>query len=229
MEDLLMVKKLKLFFTSLLVLPLLFVNIFAIIPPEVINLAKKLNINPEELHLLLKSEDDTKELLPMDTQHKEFYLNLYTDQSNAEHMKYYGHGKILTKEKATEIFNRRLTRMWNQKMPGSLAFVILNEGKLAGFIGVGPIDSQTHSPEIGRVIEKNYAGKGLGTFSAKTVAIVLQYLKNLGKYNYTRLISTSKPENEASRKSVMRAGFITDDKIVKTTYGPEKVYIYEFK
>ena len=105
----------------------------------------------------------------------------------------------------------------------------MNENKPAGFVGVGPLNGTDSQPEIGRVIDKKVSGKGLGTFSAHTIVRLLQYLKNAGIYNYTCLISTSKPENLASRKSIMKAGFVTDEKIVENNFGHEKIYKYEFK
>jgi len=225
-----MFKKTKLLFSLTLVFAFSSAHIFATIPESTVNLAQKYGINSEELHSKLKSSEPDRELelIPMtDTkEHSDFYVNLYSDSKNVEHMKYYGTGKLVSSKSAESVFNGRISRMWNQKLPISLAFILKYNGNLAGFIGAGPLTSS--NPEIGRVIDKNYAGKGLGTFCAKTVALLLQYLKDQGFYKYTSLVSTSKVDNIASQKSVIKAGFVENPQLVKTEYGTEKKLEYKF-
>ncbi len=223
-----MFKKFK--FIALTLGALFFCSQVLAAPPEsTCKLATKLKMESEHLHSLLVSKDEKKELVPMTSKYRDFYTNLYSNPENAEHMKYYGHGSLSTENGAKKAFKGRLSRMWDSDTPCSLAFILLSEGEPAGFIGVGPLKSCGTQPEIGRVIDKKFAGKGLGTFCAQTVVSLLQDLKTSGIYNYSRLISTSKPENLASRNSVMKAGFTTDEKIITTPFGPEKMYKYEFK
>ncbi len=215
---------------NLLLVALLFcVNLSAISSENTCKLAEKLKLEPEQLQSLLVSEDGEKELAPLTEDYKDFYVNLFSNEDNAEHMKYYGCGNLSTKERAQKIFEWRLSRIWDYEIPASLSFIILSESRPAGFVGVGPLNSENAQPEIGRVIDKKVSGKGLGTFSAQTVVQLLQYLKTEGIYTYNCLISTSKPENLASRKSIMKAGFVTDEKIIENDFGHEKVYRYEFK
>lgn len=204
-------------------------HVFAAPPESTCKLADKLKMDSEQLHSLLISKDEKKELVPMTSKYQDFYTDLYSNPENAEHMKYYGHGTLSTEDGAKKAFEGRLSRMWNSDTPNSLAFILLSEGEPAGFIGVGPLRCSGVQPEIGRVIDKKFAGKGLGTFCAQTVVSLLQSLKTSGIYNYSHLISTSKPENLASRNSVLKAGFVTDEKIITTPFGPEKMYRYEFK
>lgn len=205
------------------------VNVSATSSEDICKLAEKLKIESEQLQSLLTSDDGKKGLVPLTEDYENFYLELFSNEDNAEHMKYYGNGNLSTKERAQKIFEWRISRIWDSEIPSSLSFIIMNENKPAGFVGVGPLNSKDSQPEIGRVIDKKVSGKGLGTFSAQTIVRLLQYLKNAGIYNYTCLISTSKPENLASRKSIMKAGFVTDEKIVENNFGHEKIYKYEFK
>lgn len=165
----------------------------------------------------------------MTSKYEDFYVDLHSNSENADYMKYYCNGHLSTKEGAKKSFNGRLSRMWDPDVPNSMAFVLLKEGEPTGFIGVGPLKCSKAKPEIGFVIDKKFAGKGLETFCAKTVVSLLQKLKTSGLYKYNQLISTSKPDNLASRNSVLKAGFVTDEKLVKTSFGYEKIYKYEFK
>ncbi len=205
------------------------VSVCATTPESTCKLASKLKMESEELHSLLVSEDEKKELVPMTSKYKDFYVDLYSNPENADHMKYYCNGRLSTEKRAKKSFDGRLSRMWDHDVPASMAFVLLSEGKPAGFIGVGPLKCSKSQPEIGRVIDKKFAGKGLGTFCAKTIVALLQKLKTDGLYKYNQLISTSKPDNFASRNSVLKAGFVTDEKLVKTSFGYEKIYKYKFK
>lgn len=205
------------------------VSLSAISSEDTCKLAEKLKIEPEQLQSLLISEDGKKELVPLTEDYRNFYVELFSNEDNAEHMKYYGSGNLSTEERAQQIFEWRLSRIWDYEIPTSLSFIILNEDKPAGFVGVGPLDSEDAQPEIARVIDKKISGKGLGTFAAQTIVQLLQHLKTEGVYNYNCLISTSKPENLASRKSIMKVGFVTDEKIIENNFGLEKVYKYEFK
>lgn len=206
-----------------------FVNLSALSSEGTCKLAEKLKLEPEQLQSLLVSEDGEKELVPLTEDYEDFYVELFSNEDNAEHMKYYGCGNLSTKERVQKIFKWRLSRIWDYETPASLSFIILSENQPAGFVGVGPLNGTDAQPEIGRVIDKRVSGKGLGTFCAKTVVQLLQHLKNKGVYTYDFLISTSKPENLASRKSIMKAGFVTDEKIIENGFGHEKVYKYEFK
>lgn len=205
------------------------VSLSAISSEDTCKLAEKLKIEPEQLQSLLISEDGKKELVPLTEDYRNFYVELFSNEDNAEHMKYYGSGNLSTEERAQKIFEWRLSRIWDYEIPTSLSFIILNEDKPAGFVGVGPLDSEDAQPEIARVIDKKISGKGLGTFAAQTIVQLLRHLKTEGVYNYNCLISTSKPENLASRKSIMKVGFVTDEKIIENNFGLEKVYKYEFK
>lgn len=223
-----MFKKLKLvilFFSSLIFCA----NVLAASSEDICKLSEKLKISSEQLKSILISDDGKSELIPLNKENKDFYVNLFSNKENAEHMKYYGTGNLSSEEKAEKIFEWRLSRIWDQEVPASLSFIILNENKPAGFVGLGPLIGENFQPEIGRVIDKKFSGKGLGTFCAQKSVQLLQYLKDSGVYRYSCLISTSKPENLASRKSIMKAGFVTDEKIIENNYGIEKIYKYEFK
>ena len=118
--------------------------------------------------------------------------------------------------------------MWNFAKPKTLAFIVKEDGKSVGFISVGPVDSLSSDPEMGMIVEKKSSGKGLGNFIVKKIVSVMQELKNLRIYKYKTLISTIKPDNLASRKAVLNAGFTTKERIVRTEFGKEKIYKYQF-
>lgn len=190
------------------------------------DLAAKFNITAEKMDTMLT--EGKRKFVPMVSSDKDFYIKLFSDQKNSDHMKYYGNGKIMNKISSEKIFKRRISRMWDFDKPKSLAFIVKEDGKSVGFVAAGPVDSISSDPEMARVIDKKFAGKGLGTFTAKKLVSVMQELKNLGIYKYKNLISTSKPNNLASRNSVLKAGFTTKEKIVKTEFGYEKIYKYHF-
>lgn len=190
------------------------------------DLAAKFNISAEKLDTMLT--DGNKKLVPMVSDDKNFYISLFSNKENSGHMKYYGNGKILSTNSSEKVFKGRISRMWNFSKPKSLSFIVKQDGKSVGFVAAGPVDNTLCSPEIARVIDKKCAGKGLGTFTAKKLVSVMQELKNLGIYNYKTLISTSKPDNLASRNSILKAGFTTNESLIKTSFGIEKVYKYHF-
>ncbi len=229
-----MVKKVNLLFALTLLFIFSAIHVFAEIPESTVSLAQKYGISSEELHSKLKSSETDRELelIPMTKEHLDFYVNLYSNPENKEYMKYYGTGLRKSSKIAEDEFEKRLSRMWDEKLPTSLAFVLKYNDNLAGFISVGSLtlgSATSSNPAISRVIDKNYAGKGLGTFCAKTVVSVLQKLKDLGFYEYTSLVSTSDPNNIASRSSAIKAGFKqTSQEPVKTCFGLRNVFEYEF-
>ncbi len=190
------------------------------------DLAAKFNISAEKMDTILA--DGNKKLVPMISSDKDFYISLFSEKENSGHMKYYGNGKIMSKNSSERVFKRRIARMWNGNKPQSLAFIVKEDGKSVGFVAAGPVDNPSCNPEIARVIDKKFAGIGLGTFAAKKLVSVMQELKNLGIYKYEYLVSTSKPNNLASRNSILKAGFTTKESIVKTEFGNEKIYKYHF-
>lgn len=190
------------------------------------DLATKFNITAEKMDTMLT--EGKRKFVPMVSSDKDFYVKLFSDQKNSDHMKYYGNGKIMNKISSEKVFKGRISRMWDFDKPKSLAFIVKENGKSVGFVAAGPVDDPSSDPEMARVIDKKFAGKGLGTFTAKKLVSVMQELKNLGIYKYKNLISTSKPNNLASRNSVLKAGFTTNEQVTKTEFGYEKVYKYHF-
>lgn len=190
------------------------------------DLSAKLNISAEKMDEILK--DGNKKFVPMVSSDKDFYINLFSSQENSDYMKYYGNGKIMNKNSSEKIFKRRVSRMWDFDKPRSLAFIVKEDGKSVGFVAAGPVDSSSCDPEMGIIVEKRSSGKGLGNFIVKKMVSVMQELKNLGIYKYKVLISTIKPDNVASRKAVLKAGFTTNEHVTKTEFGYEKIYKYRF-
>ena len=68
------------------------VSLSAISSEDTCKLAEKLKIEPEQLQSLLISEDGKKELVPLTEDYRNFYVELFSNEDNAEHMKYYGSG-----------------------------------------------------------------------------------------------------------------------------------------
>lgn len=190
------------------------------------DLAAKFNITAEKMDTMLT--DGKRKFVPIVSSDKNFYIGLLSNKKNSEYMKYYRNGHIMSKASSENIFKGKLSRMWNFAKPKTLAFIVKEDGKSVGFISVGPVDSLSSDPEMGMIVEKKSSGKGLGNFIVKKIVSVMQELKNLRIYKYKTLISTIKPDNLASRKAVLNAGFTTKERIVRTEFGKEKIYKYQF-
>lgn len=190
------------------------------------DLAAKFNITAERMDTILT--DGKRKLVPIVSSDRDFYIGLFSNKENEEYMKHYGNGRIMSKKSSNNSFDRRISRMWNYSKPKSLSFIVKEDGKSVGFVAAGPVDNSSSNPELGMVVEKNSSGKGLGNFIVKKLVSVMQELKNLGIYKYKTLVSTSKPSNFASRKAVLKAGFTTSEEIIKTNFGYEKIYKYQF-
>lgn len=190
------------------------------------DLSAKLNISAEKMGEILK--DGNKKFVPMVSSDKDFYIDLLSNKKNSEYMKYYRNGRTMSKASSENIFEGKLSRMWNFAKPKTLAFIVKEDGKSVGFVAAGPVDSSSCDPEMGIIVEKKSSGKGLGNFIVKKMVSVMQELKNLGIYKYKVLISTIKPDNVASRKAVLKAGFTTNEHVTKTEFGYEKIYKYRF-
>lgn len=190
------------------------------------DLATKFNITAEKMDTILT--EGKRKFVPIVSSDKDFYIGLLSNKKNLEYMKYYRNGHIMSKASSENIFKGKLSRMWNFAKPKTLAFIVKEDGKSVGFISIGPVDSPSSDPEMGMIVEKKFSGKGLGNFIVKKLVSVMQELKNLRIYKYKSLISTIKPDNAPSRKAVLKAGFTTSEKIVKTSFGYEKIYKYQF-
>ena len=190
------------------------------------DLATKFNITAEKMDTMLT--EGKRKFVPMVSSDKDFYIGLLSNKKNSEYMKFYRNGHIMSKASSENIFKGKLSRMWNFTKPKTLAFIVKEDGKSVGFVSIGPVDNPSSNPEMGMIVEKNSSGKGLGNFIVKKLVSVMQELKNLGIYKYKTLISTIKPDNVASRKAVLNAGFTTKERIVKTEFGYEKIYKYHF-
>lgn len=190
------------------------------------DLAAKFNITAEKMDTILT--EGKRKFVPIVSSDKDFYIGLLSNKKNSEYMKYYRNGHIMSKASSENIFKGKLSRMWDFAKPKTLAFIVKEDGKSVGFVAAGPVDGSSSDPEMGMIVEKKSSGKGLGSFIAKKLVSVMQELKNLKIYKYKALVSTIKPNNVASRKAVLNAGFTTKERIVKTEFGKEKIYKYKF-
>lgn len=166
-----------------------------------IKFAEYLEISYEDLQekLVLVIEDKEYKLTPLDDieKHKMFFKKIFSF-CDEEYMKFYGTGERLSEEKAESDFQRRLHRMWGNKLPCNMTFVIELNGECAGLIGLGPLKMKGFDPEISYIIDQNYCGKGIGLRSVKLSVDFLQCLKDKGAYDFKCLKATVHPLNVGS-------------------------------
>ena len=65
------------------------------------DLAAKFNISAEKMDTILA--DGNKKLVPMVSSDKDFYISLFSEKENSSHMKYYGNGKIMSKNSSEKV------------------------------------------------------------------------------------------------------------------------------
>lgn len=99
-------------------------------------------------------------------------------------------------------------------------FLICDEGKPIGHIGIYQINNQSHNAEIGILIgNPSQHGKGYGTKSTK--ALVEYAFKKLGLHRITAMVLE---ENVASCKMFEKCGFIREGLLIDKTYKNNRYY-----
>ena len=195
------------------------------------DLAQRLGLMPEDLESRLSFKIDKSTyrliLLTDSVEHREFWKKLWCF-ANPFYMQFFLTGQLQSEQAAMEGFDRRLYRMYGVEKICAMTFISMLDGQLNGMISVGPLNDSTSSPEIGYIVDKQYSGKGFATFNAKTCISFLQCLKDMGRYTFTSVIATAHPDNIGSCKVLEKSGFLTDNLIKEFSYGPRKIYKYNF-
>lgn len=194
------------------------------------------NINLKELINLFKFSASGKEymLVPMckTEKHKDCLMKIFceegADGKKREYMKYYLRGNLFTKETVEKRFFTGV-RFENNKIR-SLPLMPAFEDKIIGRIGIGPL---TYHPdvclEIGYALEQEYSGQRIMSNAVECVLKLLQFLKDKGIYEYTKLRATAKPNNGASNKILSNLNFVKSEDFANDGYGVENEYYYNFK
>ena len=64
--------------------------------------------------------------------------------------------------------------------------------------------------------------------AVKRALELLQFLKDKGIYDYTKIRATAKPDNQASNKILSNLNFIKSESFIDDGYGKENEYYYNF-
>lgn len=210
---------------------------FIVVIKNFIENAKE-DIDLKELISLFKFNIGEKNytLIPMckSEKHKDCLMRIFCEEDEKdandkkkEYMKYYLKGNLYSKEEVEKRFFKCVVFEGNKIR--SLPLMPAFKDKIIGRIGLAPLTYHSNvCLEIGYALEQEYSGKKIMSNAVKRALELLQFLKDKGIYDYTKIRATAKPDNQASNKILSNLNFIKSESFIDDGYGKENEYYYNF-
>lgn len=129
---------------------------------------------------------------------------LFRLRTNGQVMQYIGRPKPKNREEVITYIDR-IRKDFEQSLGITWVISSPDTGIAIGTMGLWRMDKENHRAEIGYLLDPQYQGMGL---ASEALHAVLSYGFNVLKFHSVE--ANVDPENEASKKLLLRAGFVQE-------------------